>query len=150
MVSTDTNGDSLLVAARQGSVDAVKALLDDPETSVHKTRWSGVTALHRACEAGDIATIQVLLDHGAAVNARSTWGWYTPLHVASRYGREDAIHFLLAHGADWNQKDKNNVTPFKYAVRAGFAAMAHRIDEAVLRAAKAEPRAPNEAKSKAL
>ncbi|ETV82411.1 hypothetical protein, variant 1 [Aphanomyces astaci] len=116
-------------ASRNGNVDAVKDLLDESNANVHKVRWSGVTALHRACEGGHVATIEVLLDRGANINARSTWGWYSPLHVACRYGQEATVKYLLVRGADWSIKDKRKLTPFKYAVRAGHASMAHRIDE---------------------
>ncbi|KAH9068821.1 hypothetical protein Ae201684P_004520 [Aphanomyces euteiches] len=133
--------DALWIAARRGDISTVQMLLDEG-VNIHRTRWSGVTPLHRACESGDLSTIQLLLDRGADINARSTWGWYSPLHVACRYGREEAVKLLLKWGANWAQKDKRKLTPFKYAIRAGFASMAHRIDEALQKQQQNAP--PNE------
>ncbi|ETW04248.1 hypothetical protein H310_04577 [Aphanomyces invadans] len=120
--------DAIWIASRKGNTEVVKHILEET-AAVHKVRWSGVTALHRACEGGNLDTIELLLDRGADINARSTWGWYSPLHVACRYGQEATVKYLLSRGADWTIKDKRKLTPFKYAIRAGHASMAHRIDE---------------------
>jgi hypothetical protein len=37
----------------------------------------------------------------------------------------------LDHGAKWNIKDKYQKTPLQWAIRAGHAAMAYRIDQIV-------------------
>ncbi|OQS01114.1 hypothetical protein ACHHYP_20074 [Achlya hypogyna] len=120
--------DAVCAAARAGDMARLHELLEEG-ASVRNMRWSGVTPLHRACEGGHVAVIETLVSHGADVNAKATWGWYTPLHLAARYGHEAAIMALLHAGANWSQIDKYRATPHKYAVRAGHASMAHRIDD---------------------
>ncbi|OQS02208.1 hypothetical protein THRCLA_21480 [Thraustotheca clavata] len=119
--------DRICIAARSGNLKQLELLVEEG-INVCEQRWSGVTALHRACEGGHVDVIKFLLSRGADANARAAWGWYSPLHIACRYGNEEAIMILLEHGAIWNQTDKYKATPHKYAVRAGHASMAHRID----------------------
>ncbi|KAJ8548772.1 hypothetical protein ON010_g10900 [Phytophthora cinnamomi] len=113
-------------------------------------RSSGVTGLHRAVSEGDVEIVQLLLAYGADVNQRSTWGWYAPLHLACKTGSEEMIWLLLNHGANWNLADKvgrrsmdpslvppphgisgcqAKKTPLQWAVRAGKASVAYRIDQ---------------------
>ncbi|KDO23851.1 hypothetical protein SPRG_11282 [Saprolegnia parasitica CBS 223.65] len=97
--------DAVCAAARAGDTERLEQLVNDG-ASVHHVRWSGVSALHRACEGGHLDAIKLLIARGADVNARAAWGWYSPLHMAARYGHEAAIVLLLDAGANWSQPDK--------------------------------------------
>jgi ankyrin repeat protein len=72
---------------------------------------------------------KLLLERGAAPNTRAAWGWYTPLHLACKAGDEPMIWLLLAHGAKWKLTDKHKKTPLQWAVKAGKASVAYRVDQ---------------------
>ena len=72
-------------AAKVGDAERVERLLDRG-VPVNRVRWSGITALHRACAEGHIDIVLLLIKRGANVDHRCTMGWYTPLHLACRYG----------------------------------------------------------------
>ncbi|KAI9979393.1 hypothetical protein PInf_030413 [Phytophthora infestans] len=56
-------------------------------------------------------------------------GWYSPLHLACKAGSEEMIWLLLNNGANWNLPDKAKKSPLQWAVRAGKASVAYRIDQ---------------------
>jgi ankyrin repeat protein len=56
-------------------------------------------------------------------------GWYSPLHLACKAGSEELIWLLLDGGANWNLVDKAKKTPLQWAVKAGKASVAYRIDQ---------------------
>jgi ankyrin repeat protein len=85
-------------AARQGDIDAVKALLKDG-ADVNAAMGDGMTALHWAAERGDLELTNVLLYAGANVAAVTRVGQYTPLHIAARTGNTGIVKGLLAANA---------------------------------------------------
>ena len=93
---------ALHVAARKGSEDMVRLLLDhgaelDPLADTGPPR----TPLVHAAEYGGLETVAVLVEHGADPNHPSLTG-ETPLGVASgrHSGNTDIIRYLLDRGAD--------------------------------------------------
>jgi len=98
------------LAARQGNLDEVKALVQGDPDLVSSKDIGGWTPLHQAAFAGHKEVAQFLLDHNADVNARDNYD-VTPLSVASFTGRTDVVELLLAHKAEVNCKDKNGWTP---------------------------------------
>ena len=92
--------DALLVAARNGDADAVRALLSEPYSYYVDYRYAidagcdgfdgRKTALHLAAKGGwvHVEVVCILLEHGATVDARSSHG-DTPLHLCCEYGCGD-------------------------------------------------------------
>lgn len=110
----------LLDAARHGSYDVVKALLErgaDP-----KTRDSGhFTALHFATKNNNEQTgmlLNCLLNHGADLNALTLLN-RSPLQCAVICGNLSAVSTLLEHGADPDIPDQFGFTPLNKAVAQG-------------------------------
>jgi ankyrin repeat protein len=87
----------LYIAARNGKVDTIRALLKrgaavDQETDCDET------SLHGASRDGRSEVIKLLLDHGADVDKAEGNGM-TPMHAASAGGHAGAVTVLLAAGA---------------------------------------------------
>lgn len=103
----------LMLAAKQGDLDEVQALLDRglPVTTADK---DGTTALHIAARWGRGAVAKVLLDRGAQVNAQDREG-LTPLHVAAKVNQETITKLLLDRGAEIAAADKMGKTPLHVA-----------------------------------
>ncbi|ETI33362.1 hypothetical protein F441_19810 [Phytophthora nicotianae CJ01A1] len=119
----------LCLLVKQRDVTRLREALEAHPALIQQQRWSGVTGLHRAVSEGDVEIAQLLLSFGADVNQRSTWGWYAPLHLACKAGSEEMIWLLLNNGANWDLPDKTKKTPLQWAVRAGKASTAYRIDQ---------------------
>ncbi|KAG7379844.1 Ankyrin Repeat [Phytophthora pseudosyringae] len=119
----------LCLLIKQRDVARLREVLEAHPTLIQQQRWSGVTGLHRAVSEGNVEIVQLLLSYGAQVNQRSTWGWYAPLHLACKAGSEEMIWLLLNNGGNWNLPDKAKKTPLQWAVRAGKASIAYRIDQ---------------------
>jgi ankyrin repeat protein len=115
----------LLVAAREGHVEAVRVLLDagapvtetddHAETRSQQAHSNGWTPLHLAAMAGRTAAAGLLLDRGADVNARGTRGRLTPLHYAAWGGHVKLVQLLLARKADRSIGDEQGRTPLDLA-----------------------------------
>lgn len=118
----------LWAAAKAGDVERLRQLLQQG-ANVHQTRWSGFTALHRACEFGHLDCAVLLLEQGADVNARSSWGWYAPLHLALGNGHVEVGIMLLSRGARKECRDKYGKTAFQRAVKLGQADAAAQVRE---------------------
>jgi ankyrin repeat protein len=86
---------ALVIAAREGSMRVLRALLDSPGIQVDATAMNGNTALMMAAFKRNRAAAEALLARGAAVNRP---GW-TPLHYAAASGDEDIARLLIKRGA---------------------------------------------------
>ena len=114
---TDEEYIPLLLAAKKGSYEISKALLDhgaDPH--VHdRAHW---TALHFATSRPSFQTamlLKCLLDHGANINARNDLG-RTPLSNAVIREVLSAVNTLLSEGADPDIPDNEGSTALDHAV----------------------------------
>eukprot|EP00617_Octactis_speculum_P027589 CAMPEP_0185773336 /NCGR_PEP_ID=MMETSP1174-20130828/73057_1 /TAXON_ID=35687 /ORGANISM="Dictyocha speculum, Strain CCMP1381" /LENGTH=190 /DNA_ID=CAMNT_0028459983 /DNA_START=58 /DNA_END=627 /DNA_ORIENTATION=- len=115
-------------AARNGDLNRLRFLIDEKKLVVDLSRWSGVTALHRAAEHGHVEVIEYLVGAGAATSARTTWGWHTPLHLACGRGQYEAAEALLViDRAQWRVADKSKRLPFDWAKGEGHGLMAMRL-----------------------
>lgn len=105
-----------------GDVEALLDLIQDPEKplNVCKTRWSGVSLLHRAASQGWTDCCAVLIEHGAKLNEKSIWGWYTPLHMALGNGWEETAKYLVELGANIHARNKDREDCCDYAIRKGY------------------------------
>jgi ankyrin repeat protein len=86
---------ALVIAAREGAMRVLQALLDSPGIQVDATALNGNTALMMAAFKRNRAAAEALLGRGAAVNRP---GW-TPLHYAAASGDEDIARLLIKRGA---------------------------------------------------
>lgn len=114
-------GVALRMAARQGRVDEVHALLDtgvDPDTvSSQKHRFfkpwiHGRSALWHAVVGNHLQVVDLLLGHGANPNAIG-WLGSTPLWTACCIGNAEMVVRLLAAGAHPDLKGCRGSSPLE-------------------------------------
>lgn len=106
-------GTALHLAARHGSVEAVRALLD-AGADVNTRTKDGETPLHSAVMLGSTETVRTLLDAGADANARTSEG-VTALHLAAALGAAGRVRILLDAGADKEARATRRRLPFHFA-----------------------------------
>ena len=105
---------SIFVAAKIGSIDAIKKHLEAgvEANSLNKNKQ---TALHFAASAGRLDAATVLLEARADVTVADKYQ-KTALHYSARNGHKATTALLLEKGALINAKDDKNKTPLDYAV----------------------------------
>ena len=108
----------LMVAARRGTWDMVKLLLDRG-ANVNTSSPIAGTALHAAAYRGRLDLCKLLIERGADVNAPNEEGW-TVLHQvvngAPDYPRLngqflEVVKLLVEKGADVNARTRGGMTP---------------------------------------
>jgi len=91
---------ALMLAARSGNVETVKALL--ARGAKHDARERhGQTALMWAAAEGNTAVVRALIEAGADINATLDSG-FAPFFLAVREGRLDTVRAFLDAGVDVN------------------------------------------------
>jgi uncharacterized protein len=108
----------LVLAAREGSMKVLEALLAYPGTDVEAPAVNGNTALMMAAFKRNRPAVQALLAKGAAVNRQ---GW-TPLHYAAASGDDEIARLLLKRGAQVDAQSppaSGSYTPLMMAAREG-------------------------------
>jgi serine/threonine-protein kinase len=108
--------DDLARAARKGTVEELRALLDrggDPNGLDALLGWSPI---HAAAQAGRADTVALLLDRGATIDLPAKDTGATALHLAARSGHLEVIDVLLARGASLASKDLSGDTALHAAV----------------------------------
>jgi len=106
----------IVKAAKAGSLERVKALVEADSTLVHVRDSDGSTALHCAVWKGHQEVVAYLLSIGADVNAHNSnghWGT-TPLHAAAHANQAVIAQMLIDHGADVNARDLDGKTPLHH------------------------------------
>lgn len=89
----------LHLAARAGSVDVVRSLLEhglSPDSSDNE----GWTPLHEAAQEGHGDIVTLLIEHGCRIDPVATDPPLTPLGAAAETGKLEVIQTLLEHGAN--------------------------------------------------
>ena len=135
--SNAPNGDgqtALMLAARTGSLDVAKLLVERGADVNAREAWRDQTALMWAAEGAFPELTQFLIEHGADVNARAAandWGaqitsepraqyrptgGLTPLLYAARSGCAGCVRALLAAGEDIDRPTPDGVTPLMIAI----------------------------------
>jgi ankyrin repeat protein len=107
-------GSPLIAAAAQKSFDALRALLDTPETKVNTLNKAGENALMYAALHGDLDSVKALVSKGALIN-KPDW---TPLHYAASGGHLSVVQYLLENHAFIDASSPNGTTPLMMAARA--------------------------------
>ncbi|KAI0092627.1 hypothetical protein BDY19DRAFT_495425 [Irpex rosettiformis] len=108
----------LIYATLQGSVEAVRVLLQVGRVSAQATVLNGdLMPLSLAARAGHLDVVILLLEHGAP-SLPNTNGEY-PIHLAAQEGHPRVCELLVAHEG-WDTPDKyNEWTPLFHAARYG-------------------------------
>jgi ankyrin repeat protein len=89
---------TILLAARDGDLAAVRELLEEDPALVGAADEHRKTPLHFAAEHDHADIAELLLESGADLEARTSWG-ATPLEWAGVLGSRKAAEVLLARGA---------------------------------------------------
>lgn len=111
---THSNGKTaLMVAAKNGDNERIKALIEDG-ADVNRRNRNGGTPIMYAALSGQPGTVSLLLENQADVAAVAENGW-TALMIASVKGYVEVAGLLLSHGADPNQGDVYSWTPLMRA-----------------------------------
>ncbi|MDR1967246.1 MAG: ankyrin repeat domain-containing protein [Burkholderiaceae bacterium] len=105
----------LVLALREGSLEAAKAILASPRLKVNQANAAGETALMMAAFTGQMDIAKQLIAKGAIIDGT---GW-TPLHYAATKGQVDMIRYLLRLGADIDAASPNGSTPLMMAAGYG-------------------------------
>ena len=112
----------LIQAARTGSLDKIKLLLDSG-ADVNLTGPTGdgwdATPLQHAILARQSGAVRLLLDRGADPNRVAGPNAPAPLLLAAGDTDPTFVNLLLAHGADPAIEGEGGVTPLSRAVSAG-------------------------------
>jgi ankyrin repeat protein len=109
----------LHVAAYGGSLDLVKALVNDLNAPIDGANDRGQTPLWIACLGGYVDIALFLLEREADPNIHSTSGLY-PLHHMPCFDDSDVpiiAHALVEAGAEVNVRGPDDMTPLHYAIR---------------------------------
>ena len=113
--SVEANGETMLcIAARSGSVNATKLLLDAKAKIDKPNRWND-TPLMLASLQGNLDVVRALVAANANMNPK---GW-TPLIYAATGGHDAVATFLLQRGADINAVSPNGTSALMMAIREG-------------------------------
>lgn len=115
----DRAGTALLyLAAQQGSLDTVTALLER-KVDVNQANINGATSLHIAAQEGHLEVVSALLDHHEIDVNHVSNNRATPLHTAAQNGHLEVVEALLGHAANINQVDINGATALYIASQNG-------------------------------
>ena len=112
--SDEAAAKSIYVAAKIGSIDAIKKHLE-AGVDVNSLNKNKQTALHFAASAGQLDVAVVLLEAKSDVTVADKYQ-KTALHYSARNGHKATTTLLLEKGALINAKDEKNKTPLDYAV----------------------------------
>ena len=112
----------LIQAARNGSLDTIKFLLDSGADvnlpGPTEDHWNA-TPLQHAILARQSGAVRLLLDRGADPNRVAGPNAPAPLLLAAGDTDPAFVNLLLAHGADPAVEGESGVTPLSRAVSAG-------------------------------
>jgi ankyrin repeat protein len=118
LLAQATNDPAIVVAARDGDLEAVRTLLAR-RVHVNETAGDGSTAVLWAVYHSDLPMVRALIAAGANVNTPNRYG-ITPLLQASRTGDTSIIAELLKAGADVRRSvHPEGETPLMAASRTG-------------------------------
>ena len=134
--AADTGRPPLVAAAKNGDLDALRALIQQ-RADVNAADDDGTTALHWASHLDDLDSAGLLLRAGANVNAANDLG-ATPLWVACENGSATLVRVLLQAGADPNLALLLGETPLMVASRSGSADV---VEQLLLKGADVNARA---------
>lgn len=109
----------LHIAAKQGDVSKVRALLADPQTNQAAKNRFGKTAFHDAVFFGRTRSVRLMMNHDPRVLDINTPHKQSPLHIACYRGQLTIAQMLIDSGADLHATTSNESTPLHYAADIG-------------------------------
>ena len=119
----------LMTAARTGSADLVRLLIEHGADVNAKETWRGQTALMWAIAEKHLSVVRILLENGADLDAKTGKG-FTPFLFAVRGGDFDIVRALLVAGANVNETGGEGTTALAIAiVNAHFELAAFLLDQ---------------------
>ncbi|KAL9828451.1 Ankyrin repeat-containing protein ITN1 [Arabidopsis thaliana] len=95
-ISRSNNKNALHLAARQGHVEVIKALLSKDPQLARRIDKKGQTALHMAVKGQSSEVVKLLLDADPAIVMQPDKSCNTALHVATRKKRAEIVELLLS------------------------------------------------------
>ncbi|MCB9493023.1 MAG: ankyrin repeat domain-containing protein [Epsilonproteobacteria bacterium] len=120
---------TLLVAAKQGDLQAMKELLARGNVHVNSSDYSGQTALHYAVMQRRNDMVALLLALEPDLN-RADWKKRTPLHYACMLGLSEIFRLLVYTGrANLSLQDEKGYTPLHYAVKKNNTSILQVLNE---------------------
>jgi len=129
--SADTCGATpLMIAAYNGHVGIVEALLKDRSTDVRQGNAFLNTAAHYAAQRGQASCIEVLVKSKAEVDCVDKHG-DSPLAWAARNGHIEAVHKLVELRADCLSDNNASEDPIELALGNGHNAVAAVMQDSV-------------------
>ncbi|KAH9873164.1 hypothetical protein J1614_005562 [Plenodomus biglobosus] len=135
----------LQTAAREGNIELMKKLLQDPQLDKDMQDGDGRTALHTAAKKGKLSAVQLLIENGAdhtcrvlcdrgghpTTNESTKAEWYqnSVLHMASMYDRSCGVaEYLIQKFPELlNQVNGHRQVPLHLAVMYGQAKMVEEL-----------------------
>jgi ankyrin repeat protein len=99
-----------------GRIGDVKKFLNDDTVDVNGKNFTGLTALHWACDKGHYDIVELLLDHGADIEAVTNVK-STPLMSACWCGHVFIVKLLLDRGCAVNAVSNDRETALHWACR---------------------------------
>ena len=121
----DQNTTPLIIAARNGNLEAVKVLLkysanieSRGTVKIDDQVIEGASPLWAAAAKGHLDVVRLLVKSGAEVDGKTKTS-STPLRATAFDGRLDIVTYLVEHGADVNARNNFRNTPLMVACYNG-------------------------------
>lgn len=92
----------LAEAARHGSLECVRYIIEQGGGNPHETFPGGANLMHRAAYSGNVELIKYLDSLGVDMNRLATGYGLTPLCFAGQKGHQEAMQYMLSRGANPN------------------------------------------------
>ncbi|HZD14518.1 MAG TPA: ankyrin repeat domain-containing protein, partial [Pseudonocardiaceae bacterium] len=132
VMSSGSDGHTpLLVAARDGAVRAVAALLAAGADQTRTDHYMAAVAAHKAAYGGHAGVLRLLAaapGFERVRDARGPFNGYTPLHDAAWHGHSEAALVLLGAGARTDVTGLDGRTPAELARDNGYPDLADLLD----------------------
>ena len=97
MSTTDELNEALLLASKEGNLEAVQSLIEQG-ADVNVKDKEGATPLMRSVSRDYNAIVTLLIEKGADVNAKNDWD-YTPLKYSTKLNLKNMEQLLRDAGA---------------------------------------------------
>ncbi|OWM68844.1 ankyrin repeat-containing protein At5g02620-like [Punica granatum] len=120
--------DAFHIAAKQGDLDVLKALLEAHPELAMTVDVSNMTALHTAATQGHIVVVNLLLEAGTGLAAIAKSNGKTALHSAARNGHLEVVRALLrAEPGIAARIDKKGQTALHMAAKGQNSEVVHEL-----------------------
>lgn len=108
--------DTFRVFLLTGSLEKVKAIIDEHPELLLKRNNAGETLLHKASAYGNTPVVSYLIEKGTPVDVEAEPLLGTPLMLAVAFGEKETAQYLLEKGANINAQDKDGISSLHIAV----------------------------------